>query len=194
MQIDKQKLPMQITMLRIYLTLPILVALYLDSWIWSFVAVALFLIASISDYYDGYFARKYNAVSTMGKFMDPVADKILVTSILTVLISVGKVDPYLVILLVVRDTLVAAIRSVAAADGVVIAARNSGKWKTALQMGAIPAVMLGGELPLLIDGGWLLVQIGRGVLWFSVILSLWSGWQYYQTYLSASGDKGTKHV
>ncbi len=140
------------------------------------------LIASISDYYDGYFARKYNAVSNMGKFMDPVADKILVTSILTILILPGKVDPYLVILLTARDTLIGAIRSVAAADGLIIAARASGKWKTALQMGAIPAVMLGGSLPFLPDGGLWIGHAGSVLLWISVLLSIWSGIQYFQTY------------
>lgn len=173
---------MQITMGRIWLTIPIMVALYFDTWLWNLTAVVLFLIASISDYYDGYFARKYNAVSNMGKFMDPVADKILVTSILTILILPGKVDPYLVILLTARDTLIGAIRSVAAADGLIIAARASGKWKTALQMGAIPAVMLGGSLPFLPDGGLWIGRAGSVLLWISVLLSIWSGLQYFQTY------------
>lgn len=160
-------------------------ALHLNSWVWNMLAVGLFLIASISDYYDGYFARKYNAVSNMGKFMDPVADKILVTSILTVLILPGKVDPYLVILLIARDTLVGAIRSVAAADGLVIAARSSGKWKTALQMASIPAVMLGGSLPFLPDQGALIGRLGAVLLWVSALLSIWSGVQYYLTFESA---------
>ena len=190
--IDKKKLPMQITMGRIWLTIPIMAALYFNTPLWNLPAVVLFLIASISDYYDGYFARKYNAVSNMGKFMDPVADKILVTSILTILILPGKVDPYLVNLLTARDTLIGAIRSVAAADGLIIAARASGKWKTALQMGAIPAVMLGGSLPFLPDQGLWIGQAGSVLLWISVLLSIWSGIQYFQTYRDTR--KATDHV
>lgn len=177
----KLKLPMHITMGRIYLTIPACACLIPQTFAWNCVAAALFIIASISDYYDGYFARKYNAVSNMGKFMDPIADKILVTSVLTMLIVPGKVDPYLVILLTVRDTFVGGIRSVAAADGIIIAARATGKWKTALQMGGIPALMIW-NLPFLPGPeGWV-GRLGYGLLWFSALLSIASGVEYFRAY------------
>lgn len=143
-------------------------------------AAALFIVASISDYYDGYFARKYNSVSNMGKFMDPIADKILVTSILVMLIPTERIDPIMVVVILARDTFIGGIRSVAAADGVVIDAKPTGKWKTALQMIAIPAVIIGDI--------WLGVnfeKIGYGVLWISVVLSVTSGIQYYLGYLKS---------
>lgn len=172
---------MQLTLSRMVLTLPAVLLLW-EGQFWSnSIAAALFVIASMTDYWDGYYARKYQAVSNMGKFMDPIADKILVTGILTMLISQGKVDPFLVILLTVRDTYISGIRAVAAADGVVIAAQTAGKWKTALQMGAIPAVIIS-HLDFLPGPVGLLGKIGYGALWVSVILSITSGLQYYSAY------------
>lgn len=143
----------------------------------GYIAAALFIVASITDWADGYYARLFNAQSTMGKFMDPIADKILVSTILILLIPGGNVGPVLVILLLVRDILIGGIRSVAAADRLIIDAKATGKWKTAFQMVGIPCVLI--ETPIL---GIPLVEIGRLTLWISVVLSLISGWQYIQLY------------
>ena len=149
-------------------------------------AAFLFIVASITDYYDGYFARKYNAVSTMGKFMDPVADKILVSSMLVMMAYYQKIDPWMVVVILGRDNFISAIRAVAAADGVVIAAKTAGKWKTALQMGALPAVLIG-EIP-----GYLpyLDKIGYAILWITVLLSISSGVEYYFAYKKGQEAKG----
>jgi CDP-diacylglycerol--glycerol-3-phosphate 3-phosphatidyltransferase len=180
----QKNLPMQLTLSRIVMVIPAVLALIPNTLVWNTVAAFIFIIASITDYYDGYYARKFNAVSTMGKFMDPIADKILVTSVLTMLIVPGKVDPYLVILLTVRDTYISGIRAIAAADGVVIAAKAAGKWKTALQMGSIPAVMLW-DLTFLPVGGEWIGKIGYGLLWVSAILSITSAFEYDRAYRSA---------
>lgn len=183
----KKKLPMQFTMARIFLTIPCLAAMVPNEFGWNVVAAAVFIVASITDYYDGYFARKFNAVSNMGKFMDPIADKVLVTAVLTLMIVQQKVDPWLVILLTTRDTFIGGIRSVAAADGVIIAAKAAGKWKTGLQMVGIPMVMIW-ELPFLPEvGGWI-GKTGFGLLWISTILSISSGIEYYFAY--RMGQKG----
>lgn len=184
----QKKLPMRLTMARIYMVVPCILALIPDQPLWNFVAAVIFMVASITDYYDGYYARKFGAISNMGKFMDPIADKILVTSILTMLIVHGKVDPYLVILLTVRDTFIGGIRAVAAADGVIIAARTAGKWKAALQMGAIPAVVIG-SIPFLPGLGDGLGRIGYVLLWVSAVLSITSAIEYYRAYL-----EGRKNV
>lgn len=176
----QQKLPMWITISRIILVPVIVTLMFPNVLMLNVTAAALFIIASISDYYDGYFARKYNAVSNMGKFMDPIADKILVTSILVMLIPTAKIDPIMVIIILARDTFIGGIRSVAAADGIVIDAKPTGKWKTALQMIAIPAVIIGDT--------WLKIpfeKIGYWTLWISVILSVTSGVQYYYGYLKS---------
>lgn len=174
-------------MARIYMVAPCLACLIPNLFWWNFAAAVIFMAASVTDYYDGHFARKYGAVSTMGKFMDPIADKILVTSILTLLIVPGKVDPYLVIVVTVRDTFIGGLRAIAAADGLIIAAKTAGKWKAAIQMGAIPAVILG-TLPFLPYGEWL-GRIGYALLWLSTILSITSGIDYFKAYL-----EGRKNV
>jgi CDP-diacylglycerol--glycerol-3-phosphate 3-phosphatidyltransferase len=157
-----------------------------NSFWWNVAAALLFMLASITDYYDGYFARKFQAVSNMGKFMDPVADKILVSSILVMMAYYQKIDPWMVVVILGRDNFIGGVRAVAAADGVVIAAKSAGKWKTALQMGAIPGLLIG-EIP-----GYLpyLDKIAYGVLWISVLLSISSGVEYYLAYVEGRQEKG----
>lgn len=174
----KKQLPLQLTLSRIYLVPVIIFCLWQKEFSWSVAGSAIFILASITDYYDGFFARKFNAVTNMGKFMDPMADKILVTSLLTYLIPAGVIDPYMVIILMARDTYIGGIRAVAAADNVIIDAKSGGKWKTALQMIAIPAVMIG-PWPAPFE---IIVKIGYGLLWVSVILSITSGIQYHLAY------------
>ncbi len=189
----RKKLPMQLSMSRVYIVPFLLLLMWPKTFIFNFFAAVLFILASITDYYDGHFARKYNAVSTLGKFIDPVTDKILVSSALIVMVALGKVDAYLVIILLARDTFIGGIRSAAAADQVVIAAKASGKWKTGLQMSAIPALILS-DYHLTsyccsnlswYDWNSYLVVIGwvaYMVLWGSVILSLISGYEYFQIF------------
>ena len=177
-----KKLPLILTVARIFATIPVAVLLlYSDNCphlYFDWIAVVLFYAASITDYYDGYFARKYNAVTNLGKFLDPVADKILVMAILVILLKQGLVDPWMVILFLTRDTLVGGIRAAASADGLVIPAQTTGKWKAALQMIAVPFMMVNEIHPYFPNQ-----TIGYGLLWFSVLLSLISGWDYFKLYL-----------
>ncbi|MNK01262.1 CDP-diacylglycerol--glycerol-3-phosphate 3-phosphatidyltransferase [compost metagenome] len=177
----QRKLPMRITLSRVYMVPFVVAAMWPGKLSWNIVAACLFMLASVTDYYDGYYARKYNVVSNMGKFMDPIADKILVTSVLAMLLFQGKVDVIMVILILARDNFIGGIRSVAAADQVVIAAKAAGKWKTAMQMIAIPLVIIGNFEPYIPY----LDKIGYGILWISVILSITSGIEYYLGYLKS---------
>lgn len=174
----KQKLPLQLTLSRVYILPLIILCLWSKGFSASLLAAGLFVVASITDYYDGYFARKFNAVSNMGKFMDPVADKILVTGVLTYLLYLDAVDPFMVIILMIRDTFIGGLRAVAAADNVIIAAKAGGKWKTGLQMVAIPALMIN-TWP---DSLEFIVKTAHGALWLSVLLSITSGIEYYRGY------------
>lgn len=173
----KKQLANRMTYARM-LMVPIVIALLWPNEVLPNILAALvFIAASITDYYDGYFARKYNSVSTLGQFLDPIADKILVTSILVVMVALQKIDPFMVVIILARDTLIGGLRSIAAAEGVIIAAKPTGKWKTALQMIAIPALMIDTRvigIPFDIVGYW--------VLWFSVILSVLSGLEYARSY------------
>lgn len=191
---------MWITYSRIVITVPILYAMLQESLHWQVFCVAGFILASISDYYDGYYARKWNVVSNMGKFMDPVADKILVTSVLTILTYQQKIDPWMAIIIFGRDNYIAGLRSVAASDQMVISAGQSGKLKTTVQMIGIPMMILGNQLYAILTD-WFRIQhialdylrlsvdiekIGYFILWFGVALSIWSGIQYYWAFIKTT--------
>ncbi len=147
----------RITLLRIAL-IPLCAVLLLAGFLG--LAAVIFLLASLSDAVDGYVARKYHQVSELGKMLDPLADKVLVMTILIGLTAVGKVSPIPVMLVCARELIVTGIRS-----RKVFAASPVAKWKTVLQIAAVLMLMF--SLPL-----------GEAVLWLAVILSLVSGWAY----------------
>lgn len=173
----KKQLPNWLTYSRMFLSVPIVYFLMFEDIDSRWTAALLFMLGSVTDYFDGYFARRFNVVSTLGKLMDPIGDKVIVTSTLIMLVHVDKISPILVILLLCRDLLIGGIRSAAAADNVIIAAKSFGKWKTALQMVCIPTLIVS------IDYfGIPLTQLAVIGLWMSVVLSTVSGLQYAQAY------------
>lgn len=134
-------------------------------------AVITFLLLSFSDAVDGYIARKYNQVSDLGKFLDPLADKILVTIVLICLVGLGKADSIPVMIIVAREFIVSGLRINAARSKKIIAASPTAKWKTFSQFVAVAMLML--DLPY---ADW--------ALWLAVILSVVSGGGYlWQTNL-----------
>src|SRR5436190_17745024 len=104
----------------------------------GFLSGVFFGIAGITDYLDGYYARTRQAVTILGKLLDPLADKFLVVSSLIMLLNLGRIHAVVVILLVCRELAITGLRAIASAEGIVIAASDSAKWKTATQMTAIP--------------------------------------------------------
>ncbi len=170
-----------VTLSRVFLVPFIILTMLGDSLNWKIFSALLFVLASLTDFLDGWLARRMGLVSDWGKIFDPVADKVLVTSILVALIPIGMINPYLVIILLARDTFVGGLRSLAAARQLIIDAKPAGKWKTAIQMIAIPALIVGQNfegIPVLV--------IGQTVLWISVLLSLVSGIEYAYFYHKAS--------
>ncbi len=105
-------------------------------------ATVIFIIASITDWLDGYIARKYNLVTDLGKFLDPIADKLLVLSALIIFVSQGIVPVWIVYVMIARELIIGGFRSIAASKGIVIAAIMSGKVKTVLQMIAIIVTLI----------------------------------------------------
>ncbi len=176
----QEKLPSLITLSRIAMTPLISVAIYWGDELGELAAATLFIIGAITDYYDGYFARIWNVESNFGRLMDPVADKILVSVTLIMLLPIRKIDPAMVSLLLTRDLIIGGVRAAAAADHLVIAAKPFGKWKTGLQLSCIPMILLNRplfDIPFPTIGYW--------GLWISVILSLISGIQYCLQYREA---------
>lgn len=166
-------LPNLITLSRIVVVPFIVWALWNNTPEGGSVAAMLFIFASIGDYLDGYFARLFKVESVMGKFLDPIADKILVTSTLVMMIPARGVNPIVVIILLSRDSLINGLRSVAASEKLIIAAGELGKWKTAIQMIAIPCILF--QIPI---GPVESYDFGIWGLWLSVLLSAVSGVQY----------------
>lgn len=134
----KKQIPNFISSFRILLIPPILFYVLKNEYWAAWIAVVLFSLAGLSDYFDGYYARKYQWVTTLGKFLDPIADKLLVTAGLIGLLVLGKIHFILVLPVILRDIIVDGLRAVAASENVVISAGKLGKWKTAIQLFAMP--------------------------------------------------------
>jgi CDP-diacylglycerol---glycerol-3-phosphate 3-phosphatidyltransferase len=169
----KHNLPMILTYVRVFAA-PLIMAIWMSGWQYAGgVSAFLFVLASLTDWLDGYYARKYKVESNMGRLMDPIADKILVLGALIMLLASNRVDPVMVFLFLARDIFIGGIRSVAAANNLIIGAKPFGKWKTAFQMVAIPMLLV--YYPIF---GIPIAEIGYYALWVSVGLSLISGAEY----------------
>jgi len=172
-------LPMFFTYLRMAMA-PLVMGVMYIPWSWAgWTAAIIFILGSLTDWVDGYLARKLKVESTAGQLMDPIADKVLVLGAIVMLLAMGRVDAITVFLLLARDILIGGIRSVAAAQQIIIAAKPFGKWKTGLQMVAIPCL-------LVFDPLWGVVpvaRIGQIALWLSVVLSLVSAAEYILGYV-----------
>ena len=157
-------LPNKLTMFRVIL-IPFVIVFLLasltpyDKWI----ALVIFIIASLTDLLDGKIARKYNLVTNFGKFMDPLADKLLVCSALICLIELDKIPSWMVIVIIAREFIISGFRLVASDNGVVIAASYWGKFKTTFQMVAVC---------LLIADIAALTVVTQIILWIAVVLTV----------------------
>lgn len=134
----------------------------------------IFIIASITDWLDGYIARKYNLITNFGKFLDPLADKLLVTAALVSLVQLHFAPAWIVILILSREFAVTGIRLVAASEGDVIAASNIAKWKTTFQIIAIIALLLY-NIPFSLIS----FPFGEVMLWIALLLTILSGFDYF---------------
>ncbi len=128
----KYNLPNKLTILRVILV-PVFMAVLLLGWS-RYIALAIFLIACATDFMDGYIARKHNLVTDFGKFMDPLADKLLVTSAMLIFVQWGMLPAWVVMVVIAREFAVSGLRMIAASKGVVMAAGWSGKIKTGATM------------------------------------------------------------
>ena len=128
-------------------------------------AGAVFIVAAVTDSLDGYIARKHRLVTTLGKFIDPLADKVLVIAAMIALVDLHRIPAWIVLVIITREFVVTGLRLVAAAEGVVIAASKSGKLKTVLQIVALTMLIL--KIPG-----------GMTVMWAAMLLTVWSGMEY----------------
>jgi len=144
----------------------------------SLTAFFIFLSAALTDLADGYYARKFQSESVLGKLMDPLADKVLVVTPLVMLIPLGLIPAWVSLLIIAREIVITGLRALAACSGIVVAASGLGKIKSILQYTALcilifPAGLL--PIPFLHEGG-------RLVLYLSLVLTLWSGLEYMRRF------------
>jgi CDP-diacylglycerol--glycerol-3-phosphate 3-phosphatidyltransferase len=197
---DALNLPNMLTMARIVAIPVFLWLLDVATPQRGFWACMVFTAAAITDVLDGYLARKLNVVSVLGKFLDPLADKLIVMAALVWLVPMGRIPSWVVVLLLARELSVTGLRSVAASEGVVIAAGNEGKTKTALQMIGIVALVLGYPYRMAygpVDLGVVnLVHVGRVLVYLSLVFSFASAAQYVRLFASAveARDKASGRV
>lgn len=179
-------LPNKLTLSRIFM-IPIFIILLSVPFNWGswdigaaelpvahFIAGLIFIIAAATDWVDGYYARKYNLVTNLGKFMDPLADKLLVSAALILLIEMGLAPAWIVIIIISREFAVTGLRLVAAGEGIVLAAGQMGKLKTATQMIAI-AVLLLHNFPF----SFINFPFGTIMLYIALFFTVVSGVDYF---------------
>ena len=149
---------------------------------WSgWVAMVIFVVAGILDLVDGWLARRYKQVSVVGTFLDPLADKLMVTTVMIMLLPLGRVPAWLVVVLISRELVITGLRGLASAEGIIISASSGGKYKTAYQTVGLSFLMLHSrylEIDTHLVGLWLLT--------ISAAISLWSGWEYVREFAKMS--------
>ncbi|MCT4641057.1 MAG: CDP-diacylglycerol--glycerol-3-phosphate 3-phosphatidyltransferase [Bacteriovoracaceae bacterium] len=181
--LEIDNLPNRLTIFRVVLIPIIIGSLFLIGQDFEFLqnqesnlgwlAAWLFTLASITDFFDGYIARRKNIVTVFGSFIDPIADKFLTVSSLIMLMSLGRIPSLIVIILVLREMYMTSLRLLATNEGLTIPVNSLGKWKTAIQMVGIPMLMCN-------EVWWLFnfPLIGIILIYIASILSLWSAGTY----------------
>lgn len=164
----------------------------------GFWAGIVFTAAALTDMLDGYLARKLGVVSVLGKFLDPLADKLIVMAALVWMVPMGRIPAWAVVILLARELSVMGLRSVAASEGVVISAGQEGKTKTALQMIGIVALLLGYPYHMTyagLDMGVVdMVHIGQALVYLSLLFSIASAAQYLRLFGAAVDAKKGRAV
>lgn len=183
---DLFNLPNVLTFFRIALIPVVCLFIYFGDPTSCAYAVVLFAVAGVTDWFDGYLARKRDLVSLTGKFLDPLADKLLVMASLMMLVPLGRISAAIVIVILAREFTIMGLRSVAAGEGIIISAGEGGKFKTAFQMTGLIGLVIHYEY--LVDFVFVEAKInfhvvGWWLLLFSVAFSLVSAGEYFADFL-----------
>lgn len=175
---DVFNLPNTITMVRIGVIPVLFILLINPGRTLSLVIAVLFILAAITDLLDGYVARKYGIVTKLGKYLDPLADKLIVTTAMIMMIPIGRIPAWIVAIIIIRDLAVDGLRSIASTDGLVIHASTLGKQKTLCQVIAVSALLI--HYPLFEANAH---AVGIVVLYIALVLTIWSGVDYFVKFL-----------
>lgn len=177
-------LAITLTLSRIVLVPLLMVFLISSSRVDTFIAAAIFLLAALTDWLDGMVARRRNQVTAMGKLLDPVADKILISAAFISLVQIGQVPAWMVVLIIGREFAVTGLRGIIAASGLVVAASEIAKYKTAVQCLAILLLILDRGVPDELKPAY--TFFAQGALWAALVLTLISGVDYFLRFLKGS--------
>jgi CDP-diacylglycerol--glycerol-3-phosphate 3-phosphatidyltransferase len=169
--------PNRLTLVRIGAIPVILVLIYRGEGVTNWISLAVYSIACITDFLDGKLARFRDEVSPLGKLLDPIADKMLISACLVMQVFVGVADVVPTILILLREFAISGMRQVAAVEGIVVAAGSGAKYKTTLQMLAVGFLLIRQE-----SFSFPSVEIGRVLLWAAMVLTLWTGFGYFRDY------------
>jgi len=151
----------------------------------SFLAAAVYAVCALTDWFDGWLARISNKVTTLGKFLDPLADKVIVVSALVMLVRLGRVPVWVVVVIITREFLISGVRTIAATEGLVIPASQGGKWKTSLQLCGIICLMLHYHYAIDYGFGTLLTDfhaVGSMLLYLSLVPLIASAVDYVRAF------------
>jgi CDP-diacylglycerol---glycerol-3-phosphate 3-phosphatidyltransferase len=174
--------PNLLTLARIFLVPVFLFALLTRVPIGSQIAAAVFVVAAITDGVDGYLARKNKEITRLGQFLDPLADKLLISAALIALVELKQLSTWVTLVIIGREMAVTGLRSIAAAEGVIIAAGSWGKAKTVLQIIFVVDAILLNALPQTWWLRTLAALLFQPALWLAVALTIWSGVDYLVGY------------
>ena len=179
-------LPNLLTLSRI-VAIPLVVACFwLDRGWAQWLSAGLFALACITDWFDGYFARRYHQISRFGRFLDPIADKLLVAAALVMLVKNGTladINVLAALIILAREILVSGLREFLAELNVSVPVSQLAKWKTGAQMSAITFLLLGDAAPPVIG------QVGLALIWVAAVLTLVTGYDYLRTGLRHMGSE-----
>ncbi len=180
-------LPNLLTLGRVAAVPVLVVLLFFDGRGAGFWAAVVFSLAAITDWLDGYLARRMEIVTILGKFLDPLADKLITMAAFIMLIPLGRVPAWAVFLILAREMIVTGLRSIASSEGVVIAASQLGKYKTIFQMVAIIALLLHYDYYWFFGLKWEIFHVsmqnvGTFFFYVALFLTVWSGVDYLQKF------------
>jgi CDP-diacylglycerol--glycerol-3-phosphate 3-phosphatidyltransferase len=180
--------PNVVTLVRIAMIPFFVVLLMAESSRNSFWASVLFGVASLTDFLDGYLARRLQLITTFGKFLDPLADKLITMSAYVVLVHLARLPAWVVIVILARELTISGLRTIAMSEGIVIDASQGGKWKTAIQLAGIVALIV--NYPYRID--FIFAQttlnfraVGLVLTYVSLIPAIWSAVDYFRGFIGA---------
>lgn len=179
------QLPNLLTISRIVAVVPVVACLWVGGETMRWIALAFYAFASVTDYFDGYLARAWQAQSALGRLLDPIADKLLVGSSLLILVALDHISGWTVLaalVILLREILVSGLREFLAELRVGLPVSRLAKWKTMVQLVAIGFLIIGEEGPVFMDTR----LIGEVGLWIGAVLTLYTGWDYLRA--------GLRHV